>query len=123
MNDMEVKEFVKEFKRMLETERNVKVIGTELRVMGGYGFNTSAICIGLTDEEIDFVEKWSKEHPQKTIADDFFEKHPDAKKFENGTPKVCAAYCGYCTDCRLDDYGDRDCYSCWNMPVNENGIQ
>lgn len=114
---MEVKEFVKEFQRMFETVRDAKVIGTELRVMGMIGLNTAEFCIGLNDKDIEMVEKWSKEHPKKTIADDFFEKHPDANKFENGTPKVCAAQLGYCTDCRLDDYGDRDCYSCWNMPV------
>ena len=38
---MEVKEFVKEFKRMFETVRGAKVIGTELRVMGTIGLNTA----------------------------------------------------------------------------------
>lgn len=117
MNDVEVKEFVKEFQRMFEQARGVNIVGIDLHVMGTRGLNTEVFCISLNDKDIDMVEKWSREHPEKTIAMDFFEKHPDAKKFENGTPKVCAAQLGYCTDCRLDDYGDRDCYSCWNMPV------
>lgn len=65
------------------------------------------------------VEQWSKEHPRKTRAQDFFEKHPNARPFYDGNPKACAAYCGYCTDCRADDndYEKRDCYSCWNQPI------
>lgn len=117
MNDVEVKEFVKEFKRMFETVRGVNVVGADIHVMGTIGLNTEVFCVALNDKEIDIVEKWSKEHPKKTIAMDFFGKHPDAKHFDDGTPKVCAAQLGYCTDCRLDDYGDLDCYSCWNMPV------
>ena len=39
------------------------------------------------------LAKWAAEHPEKTIADDFFEKHPRAKKGTGGFPSVCAAAC------------------------------
>lgn len=68
---------------------------------------------------VSITEQWSKEHPRKTRAQDFFEKHPNARPFYDGNPKPCAAYCGYCTDCSADDndYEKRDCYSCWNQPI------
>ena len=36
------------------------------------------------------VERWSKEHPARTMADVLFETFPDAKRRkEDGTPLVC----------------------------------
>lgn len=61
------------------------------------------------------LAKWAAEHPEKTIADDFFKKHPRAEKGEYGTPEVCAAKCGYVTKCPP---GAR-CADCWRRPLEE----
>ncbi len=64
------------------------------------------------------LAKWEAEHPAKTIADDFFEKHPKAKYVDNMVPGVCAFYCGY----DKPEYCQRDaaiCAKCWRRPMEE----
>lgn len=67
-------------------------------------------------EYIADVEKWSKEHPQKTRLQDFMEKYPNAQICESGLPSACCASLGYCKSC--DPVGN-NCEVCWNMPVEE----
>ena len=64
-------------------------------------------------EEI--FKKWAAEHPERTIADNFFEKHPNADKDLNGVPYVCAMQCGYVKECRTDGR----CEKCWWQPLEE----
>lgn len=65
---------------------------------------------------IAIVQKWSDEHPIKTIKDDFLEKHPNAPKATTGTPMACAWRAGY-----LDEDGCLcgKCTECWNRPLSE----
>ena len=73
----------------------------------------------LWDTETDveaILAKWAEEHPEKTIADDFFEKHPKAKKSDDGTPAPCAEDCGYIDKCRP---GEMSCADCWRRPLEE----
>ena len=73
----------------------------------------------LWDTETDveaILAKWEDEHPEKTIADDFFEKHPKAKKSDDGTPAPCAKDCGYIDKCSL---GEMSCADCWRRPLEE----
>lgn len=67
-------------------------------------------------EAIAIVQKWSDEHPVKTIKDDFLEKHPNAPKAATGTPLACAWRAGY-----LDEDGCLcgKCTECWNRPLSE----
>ena len=67
-------------------------------------------------ETIAIVQKWSDEHPVKTILDDFLEKHPNAPKAATGTPLACAWRAGY-----LDEDGclSGRCTECWNKPLSE----
>jgi hypothetical protein len=77
-------------------------------------------CIVL--KECDYAEaeailaKWAAEHPEKTIADDFFEKHPRAKRSDDGTPTPCAEDCGYIDKCIP---GEMSCADCWRRPLEE----
>lgn len=64
------------------------------------------------------VEKWSKEHPQRTRLQDFREKYPDALMGEDGTPESCCKSLGYCKTCKRNK--DVGCTDCWNMPVEED---
>lgn len=63
---------------------------------------------------VEIVAKWSKEHPQKTILQDFLEKYPNAKTDSKGEPKTCCVNLGYkkYDECDLDN-----CNSCWNRPL------
>lgn len=72
----------------------------------------------MSDEElaklIGDVEKWSKEHPQKTRLDDFKRKYPNANFGAHGLPDFCCAKLGYVCNC-----GKTTCEECWNMPLEE----
>ena len=73
----------------------------------------------LWDTETDveaILAKWEDEHPEKTIADDFFEKHPKAKKSDDGTPAPCAKDCGYIDKCSPEEMS---CAGCWRRPLKE----
>lgn len=71
------------------------------------------------DEFLSALVKWDKEHPQKTYAQDFFEKHPNAIKRNSGCP----------VSCRGDVYGTpKDCVGvtcepCWNKPMPEEATK
>ena len=77
-------------------------------------------CIVLKECDYSTAEailaKWAEEHPEKTIADDFFEKHPKAKKSDDGTPAPCAKDCGYIDKCSP---GEMSCAGCWRRPLEE----
>ena len=62
------------------------------------------------------LAKWAEEHSERTIADDFFEKHPKAKKSDDGTPAPCAKDCGYIDKCSP---GETSCADCWRRPLEE----
>ena len=69
-------------------------------------------------EYIADVEKWSKEHPQRTRLQDFREKYPKAPIEADGTPAICCIDLGYRQyDC---DPLKENCVDCWNMPVEED---
>ena len=70
-------------------------------------------------DAIAIVQKWSNEHPVKTIKDDFLEKHPNAR-LRNDLPLVCVKTLGY----KGQDYvcpggKEADCIECWNKPLSE----
>lgn len=67
-------------------------------------------------EYIADVEKWSKEHPQRTRLQEFLEKYPNALLYYDGTPKPCCSDLGYCKECPKA----MTCEECWNMPVEED---
>ncbi len=82
--------------------------------------DTKGACKGLIvnyDEHRveSILAKWAAEHPERTIADDFFEKFPNAKKTEADIPMVCAAHCGYIEVC----YSAVECKKCWRRPLEE----
>lgn len=69
-------------------------------------------------EYIADVEKWSKEHPQRTRLQDFKEKYPNVSMETDGTPAICCIDLGYRKeDC---DPIKESCVDCWNMPVEED---
>lgn len=66
------------------------------------------------EDAIRIVQKWSDEHPEKTIKDDFLKKYPNARLDAQGTPICCARSLGYyVSECY------NDCEKCWNRPLSE----
>ena len=64
------------------------------------------------------LAKWAAEHPEKTIADEFFEKFPNAPRDDRNTPYPCAKDCGY----SKPPYCERvpfSCDKCWRRPMEE----
>lgn len=64
-------------------------------------------------EAIAIVQKWSDEHPVKTIKDDFLEKYPKARMDAKDVPIICVNHLGYCVEC------SDICSECWNRPLSE----
>lgn len=60
---------------------------------------------------------WANAHPQKTRAQDFFEKFPNAPKDISGTPITCAQHVGYCEYSQEDCRYINSCSRCWNEPI------
>ncbi len=71
------------------------------------------------EEAIDIVQKWAEEHPQKTMLQDFFEKHPNAPRKTTGDPLVCPHVLGYRTEVKGCCTEFDKCYDCWNRPLEE----
>lgn len=75
---------------------------------------------------VQIVEQWSKEHPQKTMMQDFFEKFPNAPVSARSVgdykiPIPCPSDCGYVIkdgnkNC---DRFNGDCIKCWSRPMEE----
>ena len=62
------------------------------------------------------VEQWEKEHPRKTMLQDFLEKYPDAPLNINGDyPECCPFMLGYKKGDCIKPRGT--CVECWNRPV------
>lgn len=67
---------------------------------------------------VEKIKQWSIENPQKTILQDFKEKHPKAPLNEDGTPVgICPGDLGYEETCCY--VHKLDCTECWNMPIDE----
>ena len=64
------------------------------------------------------LAKWAAEHPEKTIADDFFERCPNAMKDDMKIPHACAKHCGYPAPAYCERVPQR-CAECWRRPLSE----
>lgn len=91
-----------------------------------YCTTTGSSCDEYENEPervVTIVEMWGKEHPLKTIIQDFLEKYPKAiLDTSNKTPlNICPTDLGY-TDRKLCAGGICDsklCEECWNHPLEE----
>lgn len=118
---MDVYEFFREYARMFKTYRKgVTITNMYITVEGilppeqevSFEFST-------TQEQIDKIIQWSKNHPKKTRLQDFKEKYPNAT-FEKDSeiPHACCDDLGYCFCKSIKGGGpDGDCKKCWNEPV------
>ena len=77
------------------------------------------------DKVMEIVQKWSDEHPPKTLLSEFLEHYPNAKMNNDGYPSdiapcslglvkrkdICKNMCLYFYD------NGHPCYDCWNIPI------
>ena len=85
----------------------------------GRGLNRGELEAIYPEQAIEIIEKWSQEHPRKTMLQDFLEKYPNAKLLKNGIPNsVCPDNLGYCGDINCSLF-EGDCVACWNRPLEE----
>ena len=106
--------FLKEWHRMCEHRLCDECPMNELRKKKVF-WECQRVVMNAPDEAVAIVQKWSNEHPVKTIKDDFLEKYPNAKlNAIDGTPKACPCNLGYEEECIANN-----CFACWNRPLSE----
>lgn len=83
---MDIKKFLTEYQRMCKSYKNCSVCSLTSKscFSNGVTYKTSE----EVNKIIEAVTQWSLAHPQKTYAQDFFEKFPSANKAPNGTPSM-----------------------------------
>lgn len=117
---MELKEYMSIKRRIVKTNSQKKCnIGCWLCPLSdqknGMGIGCRELEWRYPEKAEDIVKQWAKEHPQKTYAQDFFEKHPNARKDEFGNPFVCRK-----DVCGGSCVGSDNCVDCWNEPMEED---
>ena len=117
MAEMKAVGFLKEYGRMCKMHDLNCLECPMIELESKYNHHVCRITMIVHPEEtIDVVQKWSDEHPVKTMLQDFFEKYPKAKRKKSGEPAICPETLGYRpegTGCHVE------CYDCWNRPLEE----
>lgn len=108
---MDAIEFIKERNRMCNFYKCCKIKGCPAENLSCDSLEEIAIQ-GF--KLIRDVEQWSKEHPQKTMLQDFLEKFPKAKLNDYGVPRVCPSLLGYKD---MIPCNRLKCNECWNRPL------
>lgn len=114
---MDAVKFIKERNRMCKT--NVSCFGCPAHDIGSSNSCKFAMENWLSPEQqIEIVEKWSKEHPPKTRQSEFIKQFPLSKVDTRGI--LCIQPCELGYDMEIDCI-NTDCYFCrqeyWNTPV------
>ena len=115
---MDAVKFIEEKARMCASDATCA--GCQIYKTVGYEFCSQWIDKHPT-EAVAIVEKWSEEHPQKTLKDDFLEKYPNAPiNKEYGFPlSICPSELGYKNKCTNAEKYLSGCAACWNQPYEE----
>ena len=71
------------------------------------------------DEAEAILAKWAEEHPERTIMDDFFAKHPKAPRRSTDYPEACARVVGYISECPATVNNFVGCNDCWRRPLED----
>lgn len=111
---MDAVKFMEEWQRMCDvTECDECSIKNDCRY--GVEYCTPYNICGF-ENIVNGVEQWSREHTRKTRANDFWEKHPNAKVDCDFYTEFCCEALGYCKKCK-HGYDAYACKDCWNEPV------
>ena len=77
--------------------------------------NCHSAFTSYPSETLSTVQKWSDEHKEKTVMEDFLEKYPNAPLKAQGIPETCPKCLGYEEKCKCQ----YQCVRCWNRPLEE----
>lgn len=126
---MDAVRFLKEMKRMCKFYESCDECSLKNNQFNTCLPSPAGIVLDFVPDMVNAVEKWSKEHPQKTRLDDFKEKFPNFIQNEIGYPQMLPKSLGYCgaQDCLECDYfieqvrdikNSPDC-RCWDLPLED----
>lgn len=76
----------------------------------------SQATLNFPKDAIQIMQKWSDEHPVKTMIDHLKTQHPKVQLDEDNVPPFCPPNIGY----EEDHSCDKDCIKCWNRPYMED---
>lgn len=107
---MDAVEFLKEMERMCEKGCIRCALSAK---NNGKAMLCNDFCTNFPEEAIKEVERFAKDNPKKTIAEEFKEKYPNAMLKQDGSPVVCALKLGYKVECTTN------CSECWNTLMEE----
>lgn len=109
---MEFKEAMRIWKRMCKSARGCDHCDAQ---------DACETCAGnLNSAELESIlAKWAQEHPERTIMDDFFTKHPKAPRRSPDYPEACARVVGYISECPATVNNCVGCNDCWRRPLEE----
>ena len=114
---MEACDFFREFRRMCRN--GCKDCPLDI-ICHGYlvrGLTCEQMVVEEYKQCIPIVDRWSKSHPEKTRAWDFFSKHPNAMHGDLGEPTICCARLGYCDMKECDSHST--CKECWDTLLED----
>lgn len=113
---MDAKEFFREQTRMLNAYGRISDLCT-----GVLCADCPLLVCGqtkcITEESVDIVEAWSKEHPRRTYLDVLLEAFPNTELGTRGIPAFCVGHLDQLFDC---DSANEDCVNCWNAEYEED---
>ena len=117
---MDALKFIKEAKRMCQSYEECEACPANADGFDDCLINTEQNIDAET--AVDIVEKWAKEHPEKTRQDVFLEQYPRADLLGNGVITICpkAIEKGYAPNagcCATDCYGCKTKY--WMQEVEK----
>lgn len=120
MAEMTALEYLKEKNRMTKACRIVCDKCPLAYVNNGEMVTCGYLERYFPEKTIEIVQKWSEEHPVKTMLQDFLEKYPNAPKDHDGMPEFCPGSLGYQNDNEHCEGSDNyKCVNCWNRPLEE----
>lgn len=86
------------------------------RANNGENVNCRRFETKYPNKAIAIIQKWSDEHPQKTLLDDLKEKYPNYHTANNEIPSICPYKLGYDKNKQCKKF---ICKDCWNRPLDE----
>jgi hypothetical protein len=111
---MDAVEFVRERERMCSENSSCNQCDFYKSLVEPDGMSCKTWVAEYPEKTVAFVEKWSKEHPRKTLQSVFLEQYPEARIGDDGVLQIlpCSISAshrdtrGNCVNMR------RDCYDC-----------
>lgn len=120
---MDAAKFLKEMKRMCKFYESCDECSLKNNQFNTCLPSPAGIILDFVPDMVNAVEKWSKEHPQKTKLDDLKEKFPKSHFALYGAyPNSPPVLYGYCKklECIGCEFETNRITQCWDTPLEVN---